>query len=129
MDQDNYLEMDLKKKAMDLLEVARESFEKGRFWLACFSAHQAVELYLKGVLFELAGTYPFTHDLRLLLESLAGDIQVPEGLVDVVDYLNPHYTASRYSLSMEYRKSNAKRCIEYAERIIAWVRENIDKQP
>jgi len=50
--------MDLKKKAMDLLEVARESFEKGRFWLACFSAHQAVELYLKGVLFELAGTYP-----------------------------------------------------------------------
>jgi len=61
--------MDLKKKAMDLLEVARESFEKGRFWLACFSAHQAVELYLKGVLFEPAGTYPFTRDLRLLLES------------------------------------------------------------
>ncbi|MDK2373389.1 MAG: HEPN domain-containing protein [Candidatus Korarchaeota archaeon] len=121
--------MDLRRKAMDLLETAKESFEKGRFWLTCLSAHQAVELYLKGVLFELAGTYPFTHDLRLLLESLAGDMKVPEEVIDAADYLNPHYTASRYSLSMEYRKSSAERCLEYAEGIVKWVRENIERQP
>ncbi len=84
--------MDLKSRALDMLENARDSLDKGRFWLTCFSAHQAVELYLKGVLFELAGAYPFTHDLRVLMDSLGEDI--PDEILEALDYLNPLYSIS-----------------------------------
>ncbi len=117
--------MDLKRRAMDMLENARDSLKKGRFWLTCFSAHQAVELYLKGVLLDLAGSYPFTHDLRVLLDSLGED--APDEILEALDYLNPHYTASRYSLSMDYRERSARRCLEYAERVIEWVRGKLGR--
>ncbi len=117
--------MDLRSRAMDMLESARDSLKKGRFWLACFSVHQAVELYLKGVLLDLAGTYPFTHDLRVLLDSLGED--APDEILEALDYLNPHYTASRYSLSMDYRDRSARRCLESAEKVIGWVREKLGR--
>ncbi len=117
--------MGLKSRAMDTLESARDSLEKGRFWLACLSAHQAVEFHLNEILLDLAGAYMFTHDLRVLLGSLGED--ATDQILEVLDYLNPHYTASLHSLSMDYRERTARRCLEYADRVIGWMREGLGR--
>ncbi|MCD6368696.1 MAG: HEPN domain-containing protein [Thermoproteales archaeon] len=40
------------------------------YWLACFEAQQAAELYLKAIHVALTGLHPFTYDLVELSESL-----------------------------------------------------------
>jgi len=58
------------EKADAFLLDAEHHAEHGPYWLACFEAQQAAELYLKALLVSIAGTYPFTHDLAELLEAI-----------------------------------------------------------
>lgn len=58
------------EKARVFLADAERHLEEGHYWLTCFSAQQAAELYLKGFITALTGIHPFTHDIVELLESL-----------------------------------------------------------
>ncbi len=113
-------------KAEEFLEEAKDDLGRGRFWLACFHAQQAVELFLKGVLISRVGTYPFTHSLVELLETLEGlGLKVPEEMYTLAESLERHYTRARYpgvGLTV-YNDRVAKRCLNYAERIISFVKE------
>ena len=73
---------------------------------------------------DLAEAYPFTHDLRVLLDGLGED--APDEILETLT-TESHYTASRCSLSMDYRERSARRCLEYAERVIEWVRGKLDR--
>ncbi len=59
----------LKRRGEDFLRSARYNLSVGAYDLSVFDAHQAAELYLKGVLLTLVGTYPRTHDLTELVED------------------------------------------------------------
>ena len=66
------------------MKEARRHLGEGVYWLACFEAHQASELYLKALLTSLTGLHPYTHDLGELLDSLKalevdapGDVALP----------------------------------------------------
>ncbi len=59
------------EKGDAFLRDAENHIRDGLYWLSCFEAQQAAELYLKGFLLAKAGTYPFTHDLAELLRLLS----------------------------------------------------------
>ncbi|OYT38455.1 MAG: DNA-binding protein [Desulfurococcales archaeon ex4484_58] len=113
-------------KAEGFLEEAHDDLERGRYWLVCFHMQQAVELYLKGFLVKTIGSYPFTHSLVELLESIENlDYSVPEEIYTYAEALEKHYTRARYpgvGLTI-YNKRVAERCIFYGEKIIEFIKE------
>ena len=118
------------EKAKVFLEDARRHLNEGHYWLSCFMAQQAAELYLKALLVFMAGVHPFTHDLVELIESLKElGLNVPEELYTYADALTPHYTMARYPgrKPVRYDKGLAERCIKYAKEIIKWVEEQASK--
>nr|WP_262373983.1 HEPN domain-containing protein [Pyrobaculum arsenaticum] len=91
---------------------------------ACFNAHQAVEMLLKGLIVEATGTYPFTHSLVELLEVLKKvGKSVPEEAFREAEWLEPHYILARYPARgvKPYTEATAKRCISAMELIAGLV--------
>ena len=120
------------EKAQVLFLGAERHLREGHYWLACFEAQQAAELYLEALLVSLTGTHPFTHDLVELLEAPRSlGLRVPEELYTYADALTPHYTMARYPgrKPVRYDKGLGERCIKYAERIIEWAEEQAPKKP
>ena len=118
------------EKADFLLKDAEKHLEEGVYWIACFQAQQAAELYLKAFHTALTGLYPYTHDLVELLDSLKDlEFNPPEKLYAYADALTPHYTMSRYPgrKPLTYNKKLAKRCVKYAKEIIEWVKKEASK--
>jgi len=116
-------------RAMEFLQNAEQCLDEERFAISCFSAHQAAELMLKALLLQRTGTYPFTHSLTELLDSLES-IGIPseERVYQAAEALEPHYTRSRYP-SVHWRKYDrkiAERCISHARKIIKFVRSFIE---
>jgi HEPN domain-containing protein len=86
------------EKADVLIDDAERHFREGHYWLTCFEAQQASELYLKALIVALTGTHPFTHGLAELLEALRElDISVPDELFVYADALTPHCTMAPVS--------------------------------
>ena len=118
------------EKANFLLRDAERHLEEGVYWIVCFEAQQAAELYLKGLHLALTGLHPYTHDLVELLDSLKDlELVPPEDLYLYADALTPHYTMSRYPgrKPVTYNRGLAERCIKYAKEIIKWVKEEAAK--
>lgn len=63
----------LKRRGRAFLELGEYSLSRGFHDVAVFHAHQAVEPFVKGVLLEVVGTYPRTHDLMELLDDLLSE--------------------------------------------------------
>jgi len=117
-------------KAEFLLRDAEAHISDGVYWMSCFEAQQAAELYLKALNLALTGLHPYTHDLVELLESLRElGLNPPESLYVYADALTPHYTMSRYPgrKPLTYDKGLAERCVKYAKRIVEWVKAEASK--
>jgi HEPN domain-containing protein len=117
------------EKAEVFLREARRHFGEGIYWLTCFEAHQASELYLRALLVSLTGLHPYTHDLSELLDSLkALEIDVPRDVALVAELLTPHYTLARYpgKRVYTYNSTRASLCIESCEKIVSWVKSVAD---
>lgn len=113
------------EKAEVFLNEARSARDRGIYWLACFNAHQAAELYLKAFLVDRTGLHPFTHDLSALLDEISRlGVAVPKEIYEAADYLTPHYVLSRYPRrrALEYNERRGRMCVESAEKIIEWVK-------
>ena len=112
------------EKAEFFRREAKRHLDEGVYWIVCFEAQQAVELYLKALAVKLTGVYEFTHDLSKLLRFLEDTgLKVPDQLYGFADALTPHYTFARYpgGKPVVYDESLAKRCINYMEKIIEWI--------
>jgi len=117
------------EKARVFLEEAERHRGLGYYWLVCFEAQQAAELYLKALLVALSGAHPYTHDLVELLEALESlGISVPDELRVYGDALTPHYTLARYPgrKPLTYNDKRAERCIRQARAIVEWVERVVD---
>ncbi|MCD6458227.1 MAG: HEPN domain-containing protein [Thermoproteales archaeon] len=118
------------EKADFLIGDAEKHLIEGVYWIVCFEAQQAAELYLRGLHLALTGLHPYTHDLVELLDSLKDlGLGPSENLYLYADALTPHYTMSRYPgrKPVTYNRSLAERCIKYAKEIIKWVKEEAVK--
>jgi HEPN domain-containing protein len=117
------------EKGDGFLRGARRAMEEGLYWLACFNAHQAAELYLKGLLASVTGVHPYTHDLAELLEALrAIGVEPPSDVVLSSELLTPHYTLARYPgrRVYTYTAERGRTCVECAEKIVEWVKKVAD---
>ncbi|MEL9990234.1 MAG: HEPN domain-containing protein [Thermoproteus sp.] len=111
-------------RCSEFLRAAYELRDAGLFSLACFSAHQAVEMCLKGVLIWRTGSHPFTHSLTELLDVISKlGFEVPEGAYKEAEWLEPHYILARYPARgvKPYTSNTASRCIAAAELITSLV--------
>ena len=112
------------RKAERFGEEARDNFEKGRYDLACFSAQQASEMRLKGLLISLTGAKPYTPILSELAEALeAAGINVPGEVKRCCRSLEEHYLQARYPDARvnEYGRDEAEealRCMEVVRRFV-----------
>lgn len=61
----------LKRRALRLLEDARADFEQGFYDLSCFHSEQALQLFVKAIVFELFAKEYAGHGLRELLGYLS----------------------------------------------------------
>ncbi|MGQ4893986.1 MAG: HEPN domain-containing protein [Candidatus Njordarchaeia archaeon] len=113
------------EKSRVFINEAHGAIERGIYWLACFHAHQAVEFYVKALLEEKTGSYPFTHDLVTLIETLRVlNINITEEILRAAESLTPHYVMSRYGARgiLEYNQDRARRCVGNAEVILEWLK-------
>ncbi|MHA1590510.1 MAG: HEPN domain-containing protein [Candidatus Njordarchaeales archaeon] len=70
-------------------------------------------------------SYPFTHDLATLLDTLRVlNIDIPSKIIDAAQRLTPHYVLSRYSGKgiFDYNRERAKCCVRDAEVILEWLK-------
>ncbi len=77
------------------------------------------------------GTYPFTHDLAELLRTIKSlGVDVPMELYLYADALSGEYTLARYPgrKPRVYNEDTAVRCVEYARRLIEFVK-SVSKDP
>ncbi|MHA1590479.1 MAG: HEPN domain-containing protein [Candidatus Njordarchaeales archaeon] len=112
------------ERARFFLREAERYLREGVYWAACFNAHQSAKFYLKGMLYKIANSYPFTHDLVVLLDELENSgIDVPDNVRLSADYLTPHYTGARYpgTRSIVYDKRRAENCLNYAKIIAEFI--------
>jgi len=113
----------LKRRGEEFLRSAKYNMSVGAFDLAVFDAHQAAELYLKGVLLSLLGTYPRTHDLTELVEDWLAETcgeAVAEFLAEWgerLDHLTDAYFSSRYAVRT-FKRRHAEVFIRTAEEVI-----------
>jgi HEPN domain-containing protein len=61
----------LKKRATEFWQRAKEYFKKGRFNLSALDVEQAVQLFLKHLIFIKAGDFPKTHNFGKLFDELS----------------------------------------------------------
>ncbi|MGQ4891260.1 MAG: HEPN domain-containing protein [Candidatus Njordarchaeia archaeon] len=112
------------ERAKFFLRESERYFNEEIYWAVCYNAHQSAEFSLKGFLYKITGSYPFTHDLLLMLNDIERQgIQVPETVKECADYLTPHYTSARYpgTRSMVYEKNRAQKCLTCAREISKFI--------
>lgn len=112
------------ERAVSFMKMARMAYNAGVYNLACFNAHQAVEMLLKGVVTDAVGSHPFTHSLVELLDVLKRlGREVPEEAYREAEWLEPHYILARYPSRgvKPYGPGTAARCISAMDILISLV--------
>lgn len=110
------------------LESARVQLERELHNWACFSAEQAAQLAVKGLLHGL-GRGPWGHDLdRLGTMVIAAGVALPQEMIDRMHRLSRHYIPARYpdahpggQPGEHYGAHDAEEAIVDAESIIGFV--------
>jgi HEPN domain-containing protein len=115
------------------LAHAQNDLKGGFYNWACFSAQQAAEKACKAV-FQRMGAEAWGHSVADLLKELAKKHDVPDELVEVALELDKAYIPTRYpnahpsgSPRSRYTKGEARRLIEYAERIVKFCSDLLSK--
>ena len=113
------------EKADMFRDVAIESIQKNRFDFASFTAQQAVEFYLKGLLIMRVGAKAYSHSLVQLMESLATPgSHIPDDIKRCIRELGEHYLQARYpdARVAEYTDDEAKEAIDCMEVCLDFLR-------
>lgn len=95
-------------------------------WAACYHAQQAAEKALKAVLIAAGRSYPFTHDIRILLDACekAGDAwsaEIRESEILVSYAASSHYPSKARSLE----RKEAEHAIVLAQRVLDEVKSRL----
>ncbi|MEM2983258.1 MAG: HEPN domain-containing protein [Candidatus Bathyarchaeia archaeon] len=118
----------LRDRSLRMLSSARRSLSEGDYDIAAFIADQAVQLYLKSMVLELAGEVPRIHSIRQLLRVLKEMSDRPDIIDDYVKKnrslpirLEEAYISSRY-MPRDYEREEAEELVNFAEEVIDFVK-------
>lgn len=118
----------LRDRSLRMLSSASRSLLDGDYDIAAFMADQAVQLYLKSVIFELTGELPRVHAVRQLMGVL-GELLGKQSLVDnfvrenrsLFIRLEEAYISSRY-MPRVYEREESEELVGFAEKVIGFVK-------
>jgi HEPN domain-containing protein len=97
----------------------------GMYEQLCFHAQQAAEKSLKAVLLRMGVSFPFTHNLQLLLDLLPSSVKLPDEVRDVVE-LNAYAVLTRYPGEMEaVTKTDYSRALQIARSTFEWAENTL----
>ena len=115
------------------LKHAQNDMESGFYNWACFSAQQSSEKAVKAI-FQKMGAEAWGHSVADLLEELSKIYPVPNELLNGALELDKAYIPTRYpnahpsgSPRNKYIKEEARRLIEYAEKIYQFCSDLLSK--
>jgi HEPN domain-containing protein len=118
----------LKKRATEFWQRAKEDFKKRRFNLSTLDVEQAIQLFLKHLIFVKAGDFPKTHNFGKLFDELS-EIYNNEEIKNfyenhILEFktLEDAYITSRY-FPREFEKVEAEKIIEFAQKVIKFLED------
>lgn len=123
----------LKRRAGEFWQRAKEDFQKERYNLAVLDIEQAIQLWVKYLIFLKAGDFPKTHYFNILVESLAKIYNSPlikdfyQDNILQFKSLEDAYLTSRY-LPREFTREEAKRFTEFASRFLKILEETVNEK-
>ncbi|HLC21840.1 MAG TPA: HEPN domain-containing protein [Candidatus Methylomirabilis sp.] len=88
----------------------------------CFESHQAAEKAVKGVLVFRDISFPYTHDLGVLLDLLEGSGEsVPDAVWVAAPILSPYAIHARYpAFANPPGEDDYRRALEGADAVVRW---------
>jgi len=107
------------------LSLARAPLPAGAMYeQLCFHTQQAAEKALKAVLVSLGSDFPYTHDLRVLIEIFPGEIAIPPSIVNSAGLLTPYAVPYRYPGGYEpVQDEERQAAVRAAEEVVEWARQ------
>ncbi|MFN3966822.1 MAG: HEPN domain-containing protein [Endomicrobiia bacterium] len=123
----------LKNRAKEFWERAKEDLQKFRYNLAALDVEQAVQLWLKHLIFLKADDFPKVHYLDRLINELSIVYDCPK----ISNFYKEHalefrsledaYITSRY-FSKEFNKEEIERLIEFTAAFFKFLKEQINEE-
>ncbi|HIE31631.1 MAG TPA: HEPN domain-containing protein [Methanosarcinales archaeon] len=115
------------------LEETKLSFREGFYEWACFLAQQSAEKAVKAIS-EFEKMQSWGHVISRILKDLSPVIEVSSDIMDKARILDRYYIPTRYPNGFEsgapmdyYTKKDAQEAIEYAEELIKFARQHIQR--
>jgi HEPN domain-containing protein len=125
----------LKRRAQRFLYNAKNDYKEKFYDLSAFHVEQALQLYIKAVIFELFGKEYRGHGIRELLgysskllreneyENLSRKVsEIIAEFREQLIHIEDSYITSRYEI-IEYNSEDIKSLIETAEKLIGFLEE------
>jgi len=119
------------EQSIEDLNTAKDTLSTGHYYAVAFWSHQAAEKALNALLID-GGKAVGTHDLNELLNVIHDELNIPiNDVLSDVNKLTVHYTISRYPDAANgvparlYSKSYAEELLSSAQRVVEWVRRNL----
>ncbi|MCX7661137.1 MAG: HEPN domain-containing protein [Candidatus Omnitrophica bacterium] len=123
----------LKKRAREFLERAKEDFEKSRFNLSALDLEQAVQLWLKHLIFLKTADFPKTHYLDRLMKELSMIYESKK----ILNFYKKHslefriledaYLTSRY-FAKEFNREEIEKLTEFVELFIKFLERQTNEK-
>ncbi len=120
----------LKRRALSMLRLAERLLNEGEYDLSVLHSEYAAQLYVKAVLYQVAGEEYRGHNVRALLGVLAAMLEekgLHQEAEQVIDFLRRYrralaeleegHTRSIYGI-YEYSEHQARRLLEVAKSVI-----------
>lgn len=105
------------------LAVAQSRISGVGFGLLTYHAQQAAEKAVKAVLVAHSITFPYVHDIGVLLHLIgSSEVEVPVEVLEA-DILTDYATAGRYPGEIEIDENDYQLAVELADAVVAWARE------
>jgi HEPN domain-containing protein len=115
------------------LKAAKDSMNNKNFEWACFQAQQAGEKALKAYLYEKRKRNIFTHSIKRLVEE-ASEFNKNSSELKEARILDQYYIPTQHPNGLPgniphnyYIKSDAKKCVEFAQKIISQIGKILGK--
>ena len=117
---------ELLKTAEEDLKTAKDLYVLGNYRYACFFAQQSVEKFLKAFLLYKEGSYPFTHDITLLIKMCSRYDDDFLYLKEIkADGLDMFYTGVRYPPILDVTEEEAREALKIAEKVRDFIRRKL----